>query len=157
MPSQVIIEKCCSQECLKKLSLEQLNKARDNFCKENPTYELQRKMILNWFDNNQPEIGKFVYTISGISVCWSAWTMTLGITRRTFYNLKADYLKGRRCEKHGSFGNIPRSEELIKQYTILRSTSKRRVIIYQIHLAGTCLHQQKERTSTMTCVELCLQ
>jgi len=112
--SQLLHGNCCNDECLKKLTLEQLKKARDNFYKDCPTYELQRKMILDWFDNNQPERGTFTYTISGLPVCWSAWTRTLGITIRRFYNLKADYLKGRVSEKHGSFANIPYSDETDK-------------------------------------------
>lgn len=76
-------------------------------------------MILHWLDNNQPTEGQFTFTISGKSVCSNGWIMTLGITRRRFYSLKSDYLQGRRSEKHGSFGIIPRSEETDKTINYL--------------------------------------
>lgn len=79
-----------------------MRRARENFCQEHSNYEKQRKFILNWFYNNQPSSGEFAYTISGISVCWSAWTKVLGITRRRFFELKRDFLLGRRNAQHGA-------------------------------------------------------
>ena len=109
---ELVNSECCTQsQCLKKLRLEQIQKARDNFCREHPTYESQRKYVFHWLDSNQPETGTFVFSISGLTVCWKAWTMALGITSRRFYSLKSDYLNGRRSEKHGSFTNVPHSEE----------------------------------------------
>ena len=103
-PEQLLEENCCTQrKCLQKLlSISQMRRARENFCQEHSNYEKQRKFILNWFDNNQPSSGEFAYTISGISVCWSAWTKVLGITRRRFFELKRDFLLGRRNEQHGA-------------------------------------------------------
>lgn len=45
---------------------------------------------------------EFAFTISGINVCWSAWTKVLGITQRRFFGLKRDFLLGRRSEEHGA-------------------------------------------------------
>lgn len=116
--------RCCIEKCLENLTTDQLQKARANFCNEYPTYELQRKMILNWFDNNQPREGEFTFTLSGKNVCRQAWLMTLGISRRRFYNLKSDYLQGRRSEKPGSYGVIPRSEETDKTIDYLETYFK---------------------------------
>lgn len=103
-PEQLVAEICCTEKsCLQKLlSFSQIQRARELFCQEYPTYEKQRKYVLNWFESNQPEDGVFAYTISGINVCWSAWTKVLGITRRRFFELKKDFLLGRRSEQHGA-------------------------------------------------------
>ena len=103
-PEQLTEENCCTQKkCLQTLlSISQMKRARENFCQEYSTYEKQRKFILNWFENNQPTSGEFAYTISGINVCWSAWITVLGITRRRFFELKRDFLNGRRNERHGA-------------------------------------------------------
>lgn len=103
-PEQLIHEPCCSENsCLQKLlSVSQLKKTRENFCRDYPNYGLQRQFIFNWLDGNQPTEGEFSYSISGITVCWSAWTKTLGITRRRFFELKREYLLGRRSAWHGA-------------------------------------------------------
>ena len=103
-PKQLTEEKCCTQKrCLQKvLSISQMTRARENFCQEYPTYEKQRKYVFNWLENNQPTGGEFTYTISGINVCWSAWMKVLGISRRRFFELKRDFLLGRRSEQHGA-------------------------------------------------------
>ena len=89
--------------CLQKLSVNQINKSRENFSRDNPTYGMQRQYILNWLDENQPTEGEFTYRVSGIDVCWSAWIKTLGITQRRFFALKREFLMGRRTGEHGNF------------------------------------------------------
>ena len=76
--------------------------ARENYCQDHSTYEKQRKYILNCLDNNQPSSGEFAYTISGINVCWSAWTKVLGTTQGRFFELKQDFLLGRHNKQHGT-------------------------------------------------------
>jgi hypothetical protein len=44
------------------------------------------------------------YSISGINVCWKAWTGVLGITETRFYMLKRDFNMGRRNSDHGLMG-----------------------------------------------------
>ena len=83
------------------LSVDQIKKARDTFCQDYGSYESQRQYIFNWLDQNQPSIGVFVFFISGLRVCWSAWTKVLGITERRFFQLKREYLLGRRNSVHG--------------------------------------------------------
>ena len=79
-----------------------MKKAREHFCQDYLTYELQRQFLFNWLDDNQPTAGVFRYYISGIKVCWSAWTKVLGITCRRFFELKREFLLGRRCACHGA-------------------------------------------------------
>ena len=92
-----------------KLTYDQIKKARDRQNEDNPTYALQRKFILNWFDDNQPSAGEFVYSIAGVKVCWKAWTLVLGITERRYFMLKRDYQEGRRDPAHGLSGTIKES------------------------------------------------
>ena len=79
-----------------------MKKAREHFCQDYLTYKLQRQFLFNWLNDNQPTAGVFRYYISGIKVCWSAWTKVLGITRRRFFELKREFLLGRRCACHGA-------------------------------------------------------
>ena len=81
---------CCAEnQCLQKvLPVGQMKKARENFCQDNSTYESQRRYIFNWLDQNQPTVGEFAYYISGLRVCWNAWTKVLGITQRRFFQLE---------------------------------------------------------------------
>ena len=65
-PEELVRQKCCVEmNCFLKLSVAQIHKARPHFCQHYPTFELQRKMILNWLESNQPEDGIFSYYISG--------------------------------------------------------------------------------------------
>ena len=95
---------CCAEnQCLQKvLSVGQMKKACENFCQDNSTYESQRRYIFNWLDQNQPTVGEFAYYISGLRVCWNAWTKVLGITQRRFFQLKKEYLLGRCSSQHGA-------------------------------------------------------
>ncbi|XP_068692051.1 uncharacterized protein [Montipora foliosa] len=103
-PEELTKETCCQETfCLQKLlSVSQMKKSRENFCHDYPTYELQRQFLFNWLDDNQPTAGVFRYYISGIKVCWSAWTKVLGFTRRRFFELKREFLLGRRSARHGA-------------------------------------------------------
>ena len=80
-----------------------MRKAREAFCQDYPTYASQRQYILNWFDRNQPTTAEFTFSISGYQVCWNAFVKVLGITERRFFELKKDFLMGRRSAEHGSF------------------------------------------------------
>lgn len=117
-PEELVKEACCHETfCLKKLlAVSQMKKARENFCRDYPTYESQRQFVFNWFDDYQPTAGVFSYYISGIKVCWSAWTKVLGITRRRFFELKREFLLGRRSALHGASlttKDCPQSEAVI--------------------------------------------
>ena len=80
-----------------------MRKAREVFCQDYPTYASQRQYILNWFERNQPTTAEFTFSISGYQVCWNAFVKVLGITERRFFELKKDFLMGRRSAEHGSF------------------------------------------------------
>lgn len=99
----------CQRKCLHRLTLEQMKMARQRFTEDYPTFEKERKFILNWFADNEPLPRQFAFTISGIGVCWRAWTAVLGITETRFYLLKRDFINGRRNPDHGSSGAVRES------------------------------------------------
>ena len=68
--------------------------ARDRQNEDNSTFPLQQKFSLNWFDDNQPSGGEFVYSTAGVKVRRKAWTFVLGTTERRYFMLKE--IKGSR-------------------------------------------------------------
>ena len=96
-PENLPQNKCCTENrCLQdKLSLGQVKKACENIGKDNSMYKSPRQYICNWLHQNQPTVSEFVFYISGLQVCWNAWTKVLGITQRYFFQLKKEYLLGK--------------------------------------------------------------
>lgn len=51
------------------------------------------------------------YDIAGIPTCCSAWSNVLGITRRTFFRIKAEFKRGLRVADHGATGTLKHSSK----------------------------------------------
>lgn len=94
------MEKRCLENVL---SIKQMQKVRETFCQNHPTYNSQRQFILNWLNSNQLTKGEFSFYISGLQVCCNAFIKVLGVTERRFFGLKRDYLNGRRSGINGEF------------------------------------------------------
>lgn len=83
---------------------------REQYRRKFPSYRCQREHILDWFQNNQPNPGEFVYSVCGIRTCYKAFITALGIPRSTFFSWKSDFLKGRVNPEHGTALTLKRSD-----------------------------------------------